>query len=155
MCILRSTSNLPSAQQTAAQNLKFALETAEKALNIPKLLDVEDILLPSLDENSMLTYLSYFRSTRIKEVPITQSLFSFFFLSVECKDILISTCLQEKENALHGSGEATGGARGNKDEKRNDLEEKNKYLRKKLKKKKTRIDMLAGNLKNATRYVSP
>jgi len=48
--------------------LKFALETAEKEMNIPKLIDVEDILVPSPDENSMLTYLSYFRSTQLKEV---------------------------------------------------------------------------------------
>jgi len=52
--------------RSPAQNLKYALDTAESALSIPKLIDVEDIL-TSPDEHSMLAYLSYFRSTQLSE----------------------------------------------------------------------------------------
>lgn len=45
---------------TPEERLKLAFDVAEKDLSIPTLLDVND-LLEGGDEQSMLTYLSYFR----------------------------------------------------------------------------------------------
>ncbi|KAL6061886.1 alpha-actinin [Balamuthia mandrillaris] len=50
-------------KKSAHENLAHALDTAEKDLGVPKLIDVEDIVTEKPDEQSMLTYISYFRST--------------------------------------------------------------------------------------------
>eukprot|EP01088_Endostelium_zonatum_P022112 TRINITY_DN920_c0_g1_i1.p1 TRINITY_DN920_c0_g1~~TRINITY_DN920_c0_g1_i1.p1 ORF type:complete len:746 (-),score=228.81 TRINITY_DN920_c0_g1_i1:85-2271(-) len=49
--------------RTPEANLTHALDAAEKHLGIPKLIDVEDIREAAPDEQSLLTYISYFRST--------------------------------------------------------------------------------------------
>eukprot|EP01090_Pellita_catalonica_P015463 TRINITY_DN4204_c0_g1_i1.p1 TRINITY_DN4204_c0_g1~~TRINITY_DN4204_c0_g1_i1.p1 ORF type:complete len:467 (+),score=131.51 TRINITY_DN4204_c0_g1_i1:480-1880(+) len=50
-------------KKSAADNLEWAISTANKKLGIPRLIDPADILQPVPDEQSLLTYINFFRST--------------------------------------------------------------------------------------------
>ena len=55
------------------ENAKEAMDLADKWLNVPKLLAPEDIVNPSLDEQSMMTYLSQFPNAKLKPgAPLRQ-----------------------------------------------------------------------------------
>ena len=56
-------------KDNAQQNLELAFSVAEKAMNIPRLLDVEDLLVDKPDERSVMTYVSeYFHALAALEV---------------------------------------------------------------------------------------
>ena len=46
------------SKDNAAQNLEQAFSTAEQQLGIPRLLDVEDLMVDKPDERSVMTYVS-------------------------------------------------------------------------------------------------
>ena len=53
--------------QNARMNAKRAIEAAEEELGIPDLLRPEDLVNPQLDDLSMMTYISYFRTATRQE----------------------------------------------------------------------------------------
>eukprot|EP00730_Choanoeca_flexa_P015679 TRINITY_DN7253_c0_g1_i1.p1 TRINITY_DN7253_c0_g1~~TRINITY_DN7253_c0_g1_i1.p1 ORF type:complete len:447 (+),score=121.85 TRINITY_DN7253_c0_g1_i1:81-1343(+) len=59
---------LPNHQQmmpgSARKNAQAALDAAEEHLGIPKVLEAEDMTNPALDELSVITYISYFKTAK-------------------------------------------------------------------------------------------
>lgn len=59
------------------QRLTTAFQAAEESLKVPKMLDVDDVLLGSLDADSIITYLSNFNL----KLDVCLSVFFFFLFS--------------------------------------------------------------------------
>ncbi|XP_065199160.1 microtubule-actin cross-linking factor 1-like isoform X3 [Sycon ciliatum] len=60
-------------QSNQAGNLENAFEVAEKEIGVPKLLDVEDLLMAVPDERSVLTYISFYIKAFPDEIPPRRS----------------------------------------------------------------------------------
>ena len=53
--------------ENARDNIDRAMEMAKEWMDIPRVIEPEDMMDPNVDELSMMTYLSYFPNAKVKD----------------------------------------------------------------------------------------